>query len=125
MSSPRNGDPVPTRIPCILLLTLATGVAYAAEEPDQASGGGFLQAPTVEPSAVTGEPVEPDITIKESGGNVVYEYRVHGVLYMAKIQPQVGPPYYMYDLNGDGILDADDRSPHNVAVPQWEILHWR
>ena len=105
----------------LILVSLLT-IAHAQEEaPDE---GGFLQAPEVEPSPVTGEAVEPDITIKESGGDVIYEYRVRGTLYMVRVQPQIGPPYYLYDINGDGLIEAQDRSPHNISVPQWVLFDW-
>lgn len=113
-----------------LSLTAATVTAQNdAPAPDAAPAatspsGGFLQAPTVEPSAVTGDAVEPEITITESGSDVVYEYRVRGALYMVRVQPQIGPAYYFYDLNGDGMIDAHERSAHNTAVPQWELFHW-
>lgn len=113
-----------SRILSSLILMLACGTLRAQDEPPATEGGGFLQAPTVEPSPVTGEPVEPDINITESGGNVVYEYRVRGMLYMVRVQPQIGPPYYLYDLNGDGIIDAQERSSRNTAVPQWVLFQW-
>jgi hypothetical protein len=122
--SPPNGDLVLSRTPFILVLMFTCGATYAQEEQPAVGDGGFLQAPTVEPTPVTGEPVEPDITITESAGNVVYEYRVRGVLYMVKVQPQIGPPYYLYDINGDGMIDVDDRSPKNTAVPQWVLFQW-
>lgn len=121
--STRNGDLVLSRIPTSLVLALLLATAQAQDESTQASGG-FLQAPTVEPTPVTGEAVEPDITISESGGDVIYEYRVRGVLYMVRVQPQIGPPYYLYDLNGDGLIDAEDRSPRNMAIPQWVLFEW-
>ncbi len=110
------------RLLSILVLAMLLGAAHAQQEPDASAG--FLQAPTVEPSPVTGESVEPEITITESGDNLIYEYRVRGVLYMVRVQPQFGPPYYLYDLNGDGLIDAQDRSPHNTALPQWILFEW-
>ncbi|WP_246194802.1 DUF2782 domain-containing protein [Allochromatium palmeri] len=83
-----------------------------------------MQAPEVVPSPITGEAVEPDITIKESGGDLVYEYRVRGVLYLVRVQPPVGPPYYLYDINGDGLIDAQERSARNISVPQWVLFEW-
>ena len=50
----------------------------------------FSRAPSVEPSPLTDDAVEPDITITESGTTTVYEYRVRGALYMIRVQPQVG-----------------------------------
>jgi hypothetical protein len=120
--STRNGEFVLKRILPLLVLGLTLGTANAQEET--AEGPDTLQAPTVEPSPVTGDAVEPEITITESGGDVIYEYRVRGVLYMVRIQPQIGAPYYLYDLNGDGMIDAQDRSPHNLAVPQWVLFEW-
>ncbi|WP_346014656.1 DUF2782 domain-containing protein [Thiocystis violacea] len=111
------------RILPAMVLGLMLGAVSAQEETDDGAAG-FLQAPTVQPSPVTGESVEPEITITEQGDNLIYEYRVRGVLYMVRIQPQIGPPYYMYDLNGDGLIDAQDRSPRNTAVPQWVLFEW-
>ncbi|EXJ13909.1 DUF2782 domain-containing protein [Imhoffiella purpurea] len=113
-----------SRILSILVLSVAFGTLHAQEEGAPPAESGFLQAPTVEPSPLTGEPVEPDITIKESGDELIYEYRVRGVLYMVRVQPQIGPPYYLYDLNGDGKIDAEDRSSRNTAVPQWILFQW-
>ncbi|WP_338115369.1 DUF2782 domain-containing protein [Thiocystis minor] len=112
-----------SRILTILVLTLAFGISHAQEE-EEAVGGGFLQAPTIEPSPVTGESVEPDITITESGSDIVYEYRVRGMLYMVRVQPQVGPPYYLFDHDGDGIIDAQERSARNSSIPQWVLFRW-
>ncbi len=111
----------------VLTAFFALTCVNAAAQPDAADaadGGGFLQAPSVEPSPLTDDAVEPDITITESGTTTVYEYRVRGALYMIRVQPQVGPAYYFYDVNGDGVIDAQERSARNTAVPQWELLHW-
>ncbi|AHF04608.1 hypothetical protein MARPU_12715 [Marichromatium purpuratum 984] len=110
------------RLLAIIVLAVMAGTLHA-QEPE-ASGGGFLEVPTVVPSPVTGEAVEPDITIREDGDAVVYEYRVRGALYMVKVQPQVGPPYYLFDTDGDGVMDAQDNSPDNLAVPQWVLFRW-
>ena len=104
-------------------LMLCLGMAHAQEEPP-ADSGGFLEAPTVIPSPITGEPVEPEITIIESGDDVIYEYRIRGLLYMVRIQPQLGPPYYLFDTNGDGILDMQDNAATNIAIPQWVLFQW-
>lgn len=115
----------------MISLALCVGATYAQDQgqiADQGgqpgAGGGFLDAPTVIPSPITGEAVEPDITIIESGDQVVYEYRVRGQLYMVRIQPQIGPPYYLFDSDGDGVLDAQDSSPSNITIPQWVLFRW-
>ena len=113
------------------LALLAFGPPLWAEEvepPPQASGqtgvGSFLSAPDVAPSPVTGESVEPEITIRETEQAVIYEYRVRGQMYMVRIQPQFGPPYYLIDTDGNGTLDMRDSSPTNIAIPQWLLFSW-
>ncbi|QIK38120.1 DUF2782 domain-containing protein [Caldichromatium japonicum] len=86
--------------------------------------GSFLQAPELVPAPITEEAVEPEITIKESGRTTIYEYRVRGVLYMVKVQPQFGPSYYLYDINGDGMIDAQERAATNITIPQWILFQW-
>ncbi|MBV5272623.1 MAG: DUF2782 domain-containing protein [Lamprocystis purpurea] len=116
--------------PILLLLALllpAFGLPVFAQDPapPAADGaGGFLQAPTVEPTPVAGDAVEPEITIRESGDETIYEYRVRGALYMVKIQPQFGPPYFLVDTDGDGTLDVRDSSPKNISIPQWVLFTW-
>ncbi len=116
--------------PILLLLALllpAFGLPVFAQDPAPSAAdgaGGFLQAPTVEPTPVAGDPVEPEITIRESGDETIYEYRVRGALYMVKIQPQFGPPYFLVDTDGDGTLDERDSSPKNISIPQWVLFTW-
>lgn len=118
------GDPVLNRRLAVLILASCLTTVHAQEGAEAPDAGGFLQAPEVVPSPVAGEAVEPDITIRESGGEIIYEYRVRGVLYMVRIQPQFGPPYYLYDLNGDGLIDAQERAARNISVPQWVLFEW-
>ncbi|MGQ9830322.1 MAG: DUF2782 domain-containing protein [Thermochromatium sp.] len=109
----------------VLILVSCLTTVHAQDPAEGPDAGGSLPAPEIAPSPVTGEAVAPDITIRESGGEVIYEYRVHGVLYMVRVQPPFGPPYYLYDLNGDGLIDAQERAAHNIAVPQWMLFDWR
>lgn len=70
-------------------------------------------------------PVDPDITILEEEDRTVYEYRDNdGRLYMVKIVPKVGKPYYLLDTDGDGELDIRSNDPREVAVNMWEIFRW-
>lgn len=72
----------------------------------------------------SGEALEPEVTIVETDRGTVHEYRVNGQLYMVKIVPRVGEPYYMLDTNGDGEMDAREDDIHNVATPQWVLFSW-
>ena len=47
-------------------------------------------------------------TRTEANGDSITEYRVAGTLKMVKVVPLRGPTYYIYDRNGDGVVnDAD------------------
>jgi hypothetical protein len=111
------------------LLLLAFGLPALAQDPPPApsapAGGGTLEAPPPPSSPVAGEPAEPEITIREGAHETIYEYRVHGRLYMIKIKPQVGPAYYMLDSNGDGVPDRRSNTPLDININQWEIFTWK
>lgn len=74
----------------------------------------------------SGEAVEPDITIIHREDVIVEEYRINGQLYMAKIIPAVGPPYYLIDNDGDGHLETrlGGQLQDEIAVPQWVLFSW-
>jgi hypothetical protein len=43
---------------------------------------------------------------------------------MVRIQPPIGPPYYLLDTNGDGTLDTQEDRVWNNAIPQWVLFSW-
>lgn len=102
-------------VPVLALLlstALAQDVAPVPEPP-----------PLPEPMQ-SGEPMEPEVTITESEKGTIHQYSHNGRVYMVKIVPDAGPPYYLLDSNGDGTLDVLEDDPTNVAVPQWVIFSW-
>ena len=107
------------------MLTLSTAVsAQTAAEPPPANA--VIEHP---PSAAGGDPgaeLAPEITITERGETSIEEYRVNGQLYMIKIIPKKGVPYYLVDSNGDGLMSRrfNDLSP-GFLIPSWVILRWR
>ena len=69
--------------------------------------------------------LEPEVTIVQQGENVVEEYRLNGNLYMIKITPSKGMPYYLVDSDGDGMLETRRNSVDpEVIVPRWTIFEW-
>ncbi len=82
------------------------------------------EPPDIPPPVVSGETLEPDVTIIKKEEGTLYEYRVNGLLYMVKVVPQLGPPYYMLDRDGDGEFDSRGSDPTNVSVPQWVLFRW-
>ncbi|MCG6942938.1 MAG: DUF2782 domain-containing protein [Thiohalocapsa sp.] len=108
-----------------ILLAWGVGLGFctgAIAQPDDE--GGFLSGPAVPAPPTSRERLEPEVTIIETEQEVIYEYRVKGQVYMVKIQPVVGPPYYLLDTNGDGVLDVQKNRTPNLAVPQWLLFSW-
>jgi hypothetical protein len=69
--------------------------------------------------------LEPEVRIIERGGERIEEYRLNGELFMIKIIPKMGYPYYLVDVDGDGRLETrrNDLDP-DILVPRWTIFSW-
>ncbi|WP_462319917.1 DUF2782 domain-containing protein [Halochromatium sp.] len=119
--------PTPARPGLAALLLLCVVLAPPALRAQDGSGG-FLSAPEVPsiPGRYAGDSASaPEVTITETDEGTVYEYRVKGQVYMVKVQPIVGPPYFLLDTNGDGVLDVQERrQTPDLAVPQWLLFSW-
>ena len=72
------------------------------------------------------EELEPTVTIREEEDRRIEEYRVNGKLYMVKVVPSVGPPYYYIDNDGDGRLELDptQQALNPVQPVHWKVLEW-
>ena len=68
--------------------------------------------------------LEPEVTIIKRGAETVEEYRVNGRLYMIKVTPATGIPYYLLDENGTGNFSRRDDLDNPVKVPMWVIFKW-
>lgn len=79
------------------------------------------------PPKVQGEQIEPTVTIREEENRLIEEYRMNGRVYMVKITPKGGIPYYYIDSDGDGRLELDmDKQALNPVQPvYWKIKEWK
>ena len=68
--------------------------------------------------------LEPQVTIIKRGTDTVEEYRVGGKLYMLKVTPAHGAPYYLIDEKGDGKMTRQDSFDSGVRPPMWVIHSW-
>jgi hypothetical protein len=69
--------------------------------------------------------MEPEVTITKRDDAVVHEYRINGQLYMVKIIPASGYPYYLMDADGDGLLESRyNQIDPALMVPRWMIFRW-
>lgn len=73
----------------------------------------------------SGETLQPDITIIRGNKKMIQEYRHNGEIYMVKVIPDVGPPYYLIDTNGDGKLDVRGSDlDKGLQINLWKLLEW-
>lgn len=61
-------------------------------------------------------------TRTEANGDVVTEYRNGERLSMVKVVPAVGVPYYIYDRNGDGVVD--ERDSKGGPMTYYKLFSW-
>lgn len=136
---------------CLLPLTVLAAPPTNAPPPPNIGGGNPAEdekiapedmqpvsdgAPVLQPEAVpespdlpepvqSGEKIDPDITIIKRGKDTIQEYRINGKLYMTKIIPAVGPPYYLLDTDGDGNMDVRRSNLESgLKTPQWVLFSW-
>ena len=79
------------------------------------------------PPKVQDEQLEPTVTIREEEDRRIEEYRLNGRIYMVKVTPKNGIPFYYIDADGDGQLELDmDQQALNPVQPvHWKIKEWK
>jgi len=109
----------------ILVLLLSTFLvpAFAADplpEPPPPVKNYRAKPPATPPAESEQAVPEPEVVITTRGEDRYEEYRVGGVLYMIKVTPKVGKPYYLVDRQGTGVFDRTD-FVQSVSPPMWVI----
>ncbi len=100
---------------------LVLGISLQAMAVDESPP----QLEPLPPQEAEEQELQPEITIRRRGQNVVEEYRIGGRLYMIKVTPPVGPPYYLRDTDGDGTMDVRRSDIEwSLRTHQWKILEW-
>ncbi len=104
-----------------IIVILAVSLPVMAELPALEP----LPAPTLPQTGPAGEEMTPEVKIIKKDNATIHEYRVNDVLYMIKVIPGIGPPYYLIDTDGDGSLESryNNLEP-GIMVPQWMIYRW-
>ncbi len=111
----------------LILLVFFSLPVFSAEpeSPDLEQLEMLPQVPEPPLPVQSGEHMEPDITITRKGDKKIQEFRKGGHLYMIKVTPDIGPPYYFVDVNGDGRLDVrSSQLDHASRVNMWRLLEW-
>lgn len=105
------------------LIFILPGMAWAEQALEEPPA--VPEPPELPARIQSGEEMEPDITIIRKGKDTIQEYRRNGKLYMIKVQPQVGPPYYLLDKNGDGVMDVKKNDlDKGTNINQWLLFEW-
>ena len=103
-----------------LLAALITPLlAVAADKPALEP----LPEPPEAPAGFEADPAtEPQVTIVKRGEDTIEEYRVNGELYMQKVTPPHGKPYYLVKESLDGGWARMDGPGERLSIPQWVIF---
>ncbi len=67
---------------------------------------------------------EPQITIVKKGGETVEEYRINSELYMMKITPAHGVPYYLWKEDQEGGWSRLDGPSPPISIPKWVLFRF-
>lgn len=105
----------------MLVVALALPLmALAADLPDLEP----VPEPPPPPPGLESEPgAEPEVTIIKKGEDTVEEYRINGELYMMKVTPPHGTPYFLVKEDKEGPWERFDNGPGDMlAVPKWVLF---
>lgn len=98
----------------VCIVALWYGVAEAGNQPSSQSSEPVKNE--------AGESEESQVTITKQTEQTIEEYRVGGRLYMIKITPKHGKPYYLVDDRGDGKFARQEGLDTGFRPPRW-VLH--
>ena len=104
-----------------MTLTLSALPALAQTRPADLQP--IPEPPPPPPGLLTDSDLEPQVTIRRRGEDKVEEFRMNGKLYMIRVTPSHGVPYYLVDPKGDGGFVRQDTGvvEKGLSVPMWVI----
>lgn len=110
----------------LLALLLGAFALAAAAQTRPADLQPLPEPPPPPPGMIDDAALQPQITIKKRGEDKVEEYRMNGKLYMIKVTPPHGIPYYLVDPEGNGGFVREDLGvgDKGIAVPMWVIRNF-
>ncbi len=106
----------------IFLLLCAPLAAFAADALPQLEP---LPEPPPPPAGYEPDPAsEPQVTIVKRGEETIEEYRVNGEMYMMKVTPSHGVPYYLLKPDRDAGWARMDGPEAPLSVPKWVLFNF-
>ena len=100
----------------LLLSNLSASVFADQSVPDNLEA---LPPPAFNPSTDAAPDDEPEVTIIKQTEQTIEEFRAGGKLYMIKITPKIGSPYYLIDDRGDGKFSRQESLDSGLRPPRW------
>jgi hypothetical protein len=105
----------------IIILLLCAALPVAAQTQPKPNLQPVPEPPPPPAGFELDPALEPQVTILKRGTDTVEEYRIGGRLYMIKVTPARGAPYYMIDHKGDGRFSRQDSLDSGIRPPMWVI----
>jgi len=104
----------------IVAMLLCSTTLLAEQLPKKAA----VPPPPVIPDEGTDQQrIKADVIIRKGKNKVVEEYRVNGALYMIKVTPKVGKPYYIRYPDGESGR-AIRHELRDINTPYWKLFEW-
>ncbi|GJL72286.1 MAG: hypothetical protein NMNS01_14850 [Nitrosomonas sp.] len=82
------------------------------------------EPPPLPPDIELDPELEPEITIIKRGEDTIEEHRINGELYMIKVIPRIGLPYYLVRNRVGGEFSHPGEAGIDVSPPMWRILEF-
>ena len=112
----------------VLLLSLAVPVAAQSTETSslqEAPPPPELPELSSAPNAEDPLLEEPLVVIRKRGEDRIEEFHKDGIIYMIKVTPRIGLPYYLFDDTGDGTFYSGDGTlDDGIRPPMWVIYEF-
>lgn len=105
----------------IAALILCVALPVAAQAQKKPALQPVPEPPPPPPGLELDPALEPQVTIIKRGTDTVEEYRVAGKLYMIKVIPPSGAPYFLIDDRGDGKFSRQESFDTGIRPPMWVI----
>lgn len=109
---------------CVFVILLSLPTMAWSQDDAEAELQAVPPPPDIPDPLQSGQSIEPEVTIIRREDAVIEEYRINGQLYMVKVTPTVGRPYYLIDNDGDGRMEHRADTINRETVPQWIIFSW-
>lgn len=113
------------KIPISLVVLLALMAPALAMAEDAKPLPDLQTLEELPPPAISNEENadEPEITIIKKDGETIEEYRIAGQLYMMKITPANGVPYYLHKEDQDGGW-INNGPVQPMSIPKWTLFRF-